>query len=211
MAQEDDDYLIFTEVSKDESSNKKESNNEKLPIENKYSTLYEELVARCDPACFMEPYDKERVNCANEIYSQVLLNENSPNVLRQLRSRAIKELDVKFGTLYLYKELKRICNPKNFTGENYNADYLMMANNLYSQVCEYADDIEKLEEIKEQASDLIELEKLREKKEKEKKNIELEEKEEKEKKEIQIANIKTKISDLESYETFIIFCAPLFW
>jgi len=157
MAQEDDDYLIFTEVSKDESSNKKESNNEKLPIENKYSTLYEELVARCDPACFMEPYDKERVNCANEIYSQVLLNENSPDVLRQLRSRAIKELDVKFGTLYLYKELKRICNPKNFTGENYNADYLMMANNLYSQVCEYADDIEKLEEIEKQASDLIEI------------------------------------------------------
>jgi len=209
MAQKEDDYLIFTEVGKGEGFNRQESNIERLPIEDKYATLYEELVARCDPACFMEPYDKEKVNHANEIYSQVLQNENSPEVLKQLRSRAIKELNIKFGTLYLYKELKRICNPKNFTGENYNADYLTLANNLFSQVYEYADDVEKLEEIEKQANDLIELEKLREKKDEERKNKELKEKEEKKKKQLQIANIKTRIDDLYTYENSITVLIPI--
>ena len=61
-----------------------------------YESLYAELKIKCNPNKFMVPYDKERVSQANELYRQLM--ETSPQneeTLRQLRSKAIKELDRK--------------------------------------------------------------------------------------------------------------------
>ena len=63
-----------------------------------YESLYAELKIKCNPNKFMVPYDKERVSQANELYRQLM--ETSPQneeTLRQLRSKAIKELGVCFS------------------------------------------------------------------------------------------------------------------
>jgi len=69
----------------------------------------------------MVPYDKERVSQANELYRQLM--ETSPQneeTLRQLRSKAIKELGVCFSSKALFQFLCNTCHPRNFMSP-YNA------------------------------------------------------------------------------------------
>ena len=70
----------------------------------------------------MVPYDKERVSQANELYRQLM--ETSPQneeTLRQLRSKAIKELGVCFSSKALFQFLCNTCHPRNFMSP-YNAE-----------------------------------------------------------------------------------------
>lgn len=161
MTQEEDD-IIFEAISKEEMPNDYSSGKEKRPIGGDFPSLCDELMERCNPTHFMFPYDKEKVDVANEIYSQVLNNKNDPLFLKELRSKAIRQLHVKFTTIKLYNTLTEVCNPANFMNENYNAELLSMANDLYAQVLENADDIETLEDIEKQTGKLKQQLRIRE-------------------------------------------------
>lgn len=166
---------------------------DKMPIVGDFNSLYEELLYRCDPARFMEPYDKEKVDIANSLYAKILQNENNIDVLKQLRAIAIKDLKVKFSTRKLYMKLKTICEPSYYTGTEYNEDLLSLSNRLYSQIRENADDIEKLEEIESQAGLLKKLYQEREERE----HYELKENKRIEEKRIKIEKLKLELNDIK--------------
>ncbi len=163
MTQQSNDQYDFEEVKSnpqqlfsniDGVSDKPEHPN---PIPGVFESLYDEVINRCDPANFLNPYNQEKVRISNELYSKskALENKNDEKVLKEIRKRAIKELGIKFSTIELYEKLEKICDVHNYTGGNYNQDYVNLANTLYGQIKEYADDIEKLEEIDTQTRDLV--------------------------------------------------------
>ena len=134
------------------------SNRTKSPILGCYKSLYAELKSKCDPKNFMEPYDQQKVSIANELYSCIiaLKGNASQKVLKDIRSQAMQKLGIKFSTEALYGKLEKICNPKNFTGDNYNKDYVALANSLYPKVLQCPDDILELEKINKLAKPLKE-------------------------------------------------------
>lgn len=160
---QNDDYLIFEGISKAPDSHNEQTAfvKEKKPIPGNFDSLFEELKVKCNPTKFMEPYDKIKIDIANDIYSQVLKSSENFDVLRQLRLRAIRELGIKFSTAKLYENLIEICHPKNFSGDNYDAEKLTEANRLFADIKEYADDVENLERIEHEASSLIQIWKQR--------------------------------------------------
>ena len=206
---QNDDYIIFEGISKPDSHNEQNAFvKEKKPVPGNFDSLFEELKVKCDPGKFMKPYDKIKIDIANEIYSQVLKSSDNFDVLRQLRIRAIKELDIKFSTAKLYENLIEICNPENFSpGNNYDAEKLTEANRLFADIKEHADDIENLERIAHEASSLIQIWKQRKEEEKKKQEERL-----------KILDIERKYDKARSdyYETIIfvvllfIIAAPLY-
>lgn len=155
MAQQDD-FVIFEEMGRNpvQRMNDSQSATEKQPIPGDYNSLYEELLDKCDPARFMIPYNQELVDIANEIYNAVLHNKDNEKELRELRLRAADELHAKFSTANLYGKLKSLCNPKNYTGKQYDKANLSIANQLYARILQNADDIETLEQIEKDANKL---------------------------------------------------------
>lgn len=204
MSQQEEDYIIFEEMSKG-SGNGKPLSTEKIPIEGDYATLYDELLYRCDPARFIEPYDEKKVEIANGLYARILQNKDNLSVLKQLRSESIRELEVKFSTKNLYLDLKAICNPANYTGADYNEELLSLANRFYSQIRENADDIEKLEDIELQAEVLKKIYQEREERER----LQLEEKNRIEKKRKKLESLKKELDNIttsiDSYKYVIPF------
>lgn len=186
MTQENDD-IIFEEIKRDTGASAQQQVAIKEPVQGDFASLYDELLFRCDPARFMEPYDSKKVSISNEIYAQIIQKKPSDEVLKELRSRAIKDLDVKFSTSHLYYDLLRVCDPKSFTGENYNKENLSLANHLYKDTIENADDIERLEMIQQMAAKLIEIDKKKE-----------EAKRQKDGKEKQIADTKKEIEETKA-------------
>ena len=155
MTQQEEDKYIFEEIKPAGQLTKEDEVKEKKPIEGFYASLFDELKEKCDPACFLKPYDKIKVDIANEIYYEIIHNEGNEEKLKFLRLRAIKELGVKFATAIIYENLIEVCNPKNFTGIKYDKEKLDSANNYYYQIQENADDILALEKIQDEASELI--------------------------------------------------------
>ena len=122
----------------------------KAPIEGSYPSLYDELIDKCNPARFMRPYDPQKVDIANDIYSKLLNNKDKIDVLYSLRLQAIEDLGVKLSTEDLYYELLSVCNPENFVNESYSKSRLEQANKMYQAVLKNADDKIALENIKKQ-------------------------------------------------------------
>ena len=115
-----------------------------------YDTLYETLIAECNPLEFMNPYDAEKVKIANEIYSQLSSNaDNIPNLI-ELRNDAINKLGIKLSAKTIFDKLSSAFNPSQFMGENYDAKYLEIANDVYKQILANENDIIKLEGIAKQ-------------------------------------------------------------
>ncbi|MBR1775314.1 MAG: hypothetical protein IJ759_07305 [Bacteroidales bacterium] len=75
---------------------------DKLQLHFSSKKLYKELSEYCDPKQFMNPYNKEMVNLANECYKYV--QDNKDNIL-QLEN--IAKLGA-YSNLYNYKEERRI-------------------------------------------------------------------------------------------------------
>jgi len=57
---------------------------------------YIELLSKCSPINFMDPYDSKKVALANKIYSSVLENKNNICKLKKLRIEAEEKLQIKF-------------------------------------------------------------------------------------------------------------------
>ena len=153
--QEED--IKFEEVGKDDTSHAEQpSALFRKPIRGAYGTLYNELKARCAPENFMSPYEPDKVSRANELYSQVLsTNMNDDTALKALRLKAMEELGVIFSTQQLYTKLTNACNPRNYTGANYNKKQLELANQLSQLVQMNADNVIALEKLEVQASELL--------------------------------------------------------
>ena len=162
MSQQED-YINFVEVGRGIfSDNTHDGNIDKQPIPGEYESLLDEMKSKCNPANFMRPYDKEKINIANKIYEQVLRignaeqNTKTKKELRALRKKANQKLGIRFSTKKLYELLTKACNIENFTHENYDAQKVRQANEFYSSILENADDIEALERIEQEASIFIE-------------------------------------------------------
>lgn len=146
-----EEYYSFEEVGKEATMKADKSEPSfKAPIEGSYPSLYDELIDKCNPARFMRPYDPQKVDIANDIYSKLLKNKGNIDVLYSLRLQAIEDLGVKLSTEDLYYELLSVCNPENFVNESYSKSRLEQANKMYQAVLRNADDKIALENIKKQ-------------------------------------------------------------
>lgn len=112
-----------------------------------YSNLYHELKQKCDPANFVSPYDHKKVEISNSIFSQLEENKYNIDALISLRNTAIVQLGISFSTNELYEKLHHIYNPANYIGDNYDAEKLCVANNIYAQIENNKNNILVLEKI----------------------------------------------------------------
>ena len=150
-----EENVFFEEVRNDEMHEQSQSAVLVSPVEGNYIDLYEELLEKCDPTNFLNPYDPEKAGKANIIYNELRsANRNDKDLMKHFRTQAIEDLGVKFSTRKLYNRLTKICNPQNFTGESYNSQLFEKANNIYPLVLENADNIIRLEEIWQKAQEL---------------------------------------------------------
>lgn len=150
-----DENIIFEEVAPD-GQQTQPSAVFKSPIPGNYTDLFTELKEKCDPAHFMHPYDPEKVDKSNTIYSELLAaNPNDMGKMKEFRRRAMDELGIKFATKKLFETLITICNPENITGEFYDPHLLNIANAIYPQILENADNIIVLEDLLMQSTGLV--------------------------------------------------------
>lgn len=151
-----DENIKFIHIDKDDNTGMTGTQLYPEPISGYYKSLYEELKDKCDPINFLNPYDSEKIDIANNIYKQIInyKEDNGEYQLKDLRKEAIEKLGIKFSTGILYNHLRQKCYPKRFTGANYNYDHIELANKLYILILKNADNIEALEEIEKQASGL---------------------------------------------------------
>ena len=112
-----------------------------------YSNLYEELREKCNPSNYMNPYNAEKVEIANSIFSQLDGFKDDVDTLVLLRNQAINKLGLSFSSTALFNKLCDIYNPSNFMGKNYDAEKLSAANKIFAQIQQKKDDIIELERI----------------------------------------------------------------
>lgn len=145
---ENNDYLIFHNMTSKKSEEKR------------YESLYEELMEKCHPNNFMDPYDKEKVDIANKIYAELRKNPYAIDYeLKELRLSAVQGLGIHLSTQKLYEYLMQYCDPQLYTSrEPYDAELVSQANTLYAQIHEHKDDIFELEKIEILAKPLIDSE-----------------------------------------------------
>ena len=117
-----------------------------IPV-NCYTSLYEELKEKCNPANFMNPYDAEKVEISNNIFSRLDSNATNIQALIQLRNLAINKLGLSFSAKEIYEKLAEAYNPQKFVGKNYDADKLHIANQVYSRIQSNQNSIIELEKI----------------------------------------------------------------
>lgn len=103
-------------------------------------TQKNELYRKCKPENFMNPYDHDKIMVANEILFK-LNTVKSLDDIKEPRYLALK-IGVKISSEQIFNYLSVICNPINYVGKEVEFEN---ANNLYSQILECKDDIEKLE------------------------------------------------------------------
>lgn len=115
-----------------------------------YESLYMELLDKCNPRNFIEPYDKKKVDAANLIYKALL--ESKPSYgcysnqeIRNIKDQAVRELGISISDS-LYRKLINYCDPKRFM-EPYDFEAVQVANEFYSLVEKSKDDIVELEEL----------------------------------------------------------------
>lgn len=126
--------------------------------EKEYSSLYEELCDKCNPQNYMNPYNKEKVRIANELFANIKgCTEEDETKLNILRKQAHELLGVRFSTRYLYEFLLSYCNPAlYFNLEPYPREQIDKANDYYNKILVNKYDVFALEQIKEETKDLLE-------------------------------------------------------
>lgn len=126
--------------------------NRRTPIPGQYSSLYSELIEKCNPKNYISPYNPDLLKIANKIYAHVLLQKEikDEKTLRNLRNLAIRDLEIVFSTEQLYNKLCTKLNPKNYMYDYYDEKLVEISNELYNKVLMNADNIIALESIEEQ-------------------------------------------------------------
>lgn len=139
------DYLIFRNMTPQKSEEKQ------------YESLYEELLEKCNPNNFMQPYDKEKVDTANTIFAELRSNPYATDYeLKEVRLKAVQKLGIHISTQRILDYLMKYCDPQRYTDRDpYDAELVFQANALYSQILDNKDDIFELEKIEILAKPLI--------------------------------------------------------
>ena len=119
------------------------------PVPKTYPSLYEELLDKCDPKNFMEPYDQAKVEKAIRVYGDLQkADKKDTNRLREIRDRAMQDLGITVSTDSLYKELIGYCDSRNFRKDgDFPTEVLLVANQFYAQVLANKHDIHALEKL----------------------------------------------------------------
>jgi len=113
----------------------------------KNESIYDKLADLCNPAKFMNPYDKEKVEKANSIYEQLMKTSSYDiKTLKKLRQQAIDELNLNFINVEYLQDLKSKCNPKRYL-QPYDAEKVRVANEIYKSLIDNETNIQVLEEI----------------------------------------------------------------
>ncbi len=93
-------------------------------------SIYDRLKRLCNPVNFMENYDKEKVEIANQIYSKLMgANPNTD----EIAAEAEKLLGIQLVDNHQIEDLKNKLHPKNFMNP-YDAQKISLANELYSRI-----------------------------------------------------------------------------
>ena len=123
------------------------------PIKSQYTTLYDELLAKCDFTNFSG--DEEMATKANKIYGQLrkIQDKNSTELI-SIRNEAIRELGITISTEKKYDYLAKHCNPVLFKNP-YNEELVNKAIHFESRIRQHADDIIELEHIENDAQAFI--------------------------------------------------------
>ncbi len=120
-----------------------------------YKYLLEELLEKCNPKNFMNPYDYEKVSISNNLFSQLQVLDKSENdKLLQISDEAVNKLGIKISTSSIYDELCKMCDPQQFLSP-YDPVKLAKANELYSRIMQNRQNISALAEIREEAKTLL--------------------------------------------------------
>ena len=116
--------------------------------------LRSKLLRLCNPNRFMKPYNKEKVEKANSIYKELMnINENDTDKLKNIRRRALQDLDINLLDKNKVENLKEKSNPKNFM-KPYQPNKIEKANELYDKLSLGNLDIDDIEEIEQQIKEL---------------------------------------------------------
>lgn len=155
---EKDKVSSFIETTSTEHDNNSASVNGSVSNSDSYlKSVFKEMVEKCNPQNYMNPYDHEKVRVANEVYSSLMSYETlNEEVLMSLRHRAIVELGVVFDTKAIYNYLCSICNPANYMNP-YDAEKVSQANDIFAKIQQYKNNIEQLELIRAEAKSLMQI------------------------------------------------------
>ncbi|EKY11441.1 hypothetical protein [Capnocytophaga sp. oral taxon 324] len=116
--------------------------------------LRSKLLKLCNPSQFMKPYNKEKVEKANSIYKELIdTNENDSDKLKNIRNRALQELEINLLDRNKVEMLKEKANPKNFM-KPYQPNKIEKANELYDKLSLGDLDIDVIEEIEQKIKEL---------------------------------------------------------
>lgn len=130
-------------------------------------TMYERLIRLCNPARYVDNYDKEKVDAANTIYSKLMsIDRNDEQTIENLAVMAENDLRINLLDEYQFTHLKNCLNPKKYM-EPYDADSVTLANELYSQLMQSDLNYTKYVQIKREAEPLLKVVEERERKQKE--------------------------------------------
>ena len=139
-------FLIPLLIQNNRNEKKKKEREEEYE-KRKNESIYDKLADLCNPAKFMNPYDKEKVEKANSIYEQLMKTSSYDiKTLKRLRQQAIDELNLNFINVEYLQDLKSKCNPKRYL-QPYDAEKVRVANEIYKRLIDNENNIQVLEEI----------------------------------------------------------------
>lgn len=122
------------------------------PFDGNDSKLFDELKEKCNPQNFLEPYDAQKIERSNNIYSKLDSAKYDIEELERLRDSAISDLGIAYHNTALYNNLCTLFNPQQFMGENYDGQKLQAANQYYAKVLANKGNDKELEKIYEEIS-----------------------------------------------------------
>ena len=123
--------------------------------EKEYSSLYEELEDKCNPALFAGTDNFEK---ANQLYVEIKdpNNRNNERTLISIRNRVIIALNVHFSTKKKYDYLKKYFDVNQYTQmEPYDAQRVAKANEYYTRLQQDKDNIMALDQLESDAKEFI--------------------------------------------------------
>ena len=119
-------------------------------------SIYNRLKRLCNPANFVDNYDKEKIDIANSIYSKLMdTNPDDNEAINKLVIVSEDELKINLLDRRSFDILKSKLNPKNFM-EPYDSEMVTLSNELFQKIIQPDLNLTKYRKIEEQSTPLLE-------------------------------------------------------